>query len=309
MHQGSPWRGGLQKRGRRLESVRAVCALILDLLFPRTCPFCGGVLPFSTPWERARAERRVDFYVCPACAEQLPYLLKKPLQEEAAAAEELWLEAGVSVVASPLCLRPICAKCGRPLSKLQAQTQAGPLCSGCRQHVRLFQRCICLFPYEDQLRRVLAGVKYRHERQAMEALGELAAQQFAPLLLALHPDALVPVPVHRKRLRERGYNQAAVFCSVLAARTGIPMAEWLLRREKNTKAQKELGAAGRMKNLQNAFQPGRCPAGQSVPERVLLVDDIYTTGATLEACTETLFEAGVKEVYGLCICGAAEQAG
>lgn len=376
-------------------------ALALDLIFPRTCPLCGEVLPFAAPWRREEAQaafwealrqegkqpaphlaesakRLSDFYICPACEEKLPYLLNwtdfsgglngvdcaegsdtsrgwKHLNHSdlSGCSEGLWHSDALrsakafskhefacipKLSLQVLPQQPVCEKCGRPLTKPQREGEADgdagaagftgqakapgevavqlsaqsltqapepQLCSGCRKHVRLFRRCFCLFPYDGTLRKALAGIKYHHERQAMEALGELTAFRLGPLLLDLQPAVLVPVPVHRKRLRERGYNQAEVLCRILAKRTGLPMAEKLLLREKNTKAQKELGAVGRMKNLQNAFRPAKRCRG---PKRALLVDDIYTTGATLEACTESLFEAGVEEVYGLCLCGTAEQA-
>ena len=180
------------------------------------------------------------------------------------------------------------------------------LCNGCRKQVRLFERCICLYPYDERMRRVMADVKYRHNRQYLEALAVLCAEELGDDVRRLSPDAAVPVPVHPKRRRKRGYNQAEEFAKAFALRTCIPLLPHALERRKNTQALKLLGASGRAKGLQNAFFAG---SDACAGKTLLLIDDIYTTGATLEACTEALLEAGAARVFGLCICAGEEQFG
>ena len=112
--------------------------------------------------------------------------------------------------------------------------------------------------------------------------------------LSLGYDAIVPVPVHPSRQRKRGYNQATVLAEVMGAELGRPVYEAALYRRKKTAPSKELNAAERLKNLMSAFYAGPIPQDL---RRVLLVDDIFTTGATMESCTRTLLAAGVEEVY------------
>lgn len=144
------------------------------------------------------------------------------------------------------------------------------------------------------------AAKYQHKKEYLQYFAAAAAETFGAELLARSIDALVPVPVHAERRRVRGYNQAEVLCRFLSPRLGeIPVVTDFLQRTKKTKAQKELGEHARVLNLQNAF----CLKHLYTDiKTVLLVDDIYTTGATLEACTEVLLQSGVQKVYGLCIC-------
>ena len=113
-------------------------------------------------------------------------------------------------------------------------------------------------------------------------------------ILKLKVDVLLPIPVHKKRLRQRGYNQSALFTKEVAKELNIGYVEDVLVRNKNTKAQKELSPEQRLANLSAAFA---CAKEAGKYGKVLLVDDIYTTGSTIEACTRLLKEAGVKEVY------------
>jgi ComF family protein len=102
------------------------------------------------------------------------------------------------------------------------------------------------------------------------------------------------VPVHPARQRERGYNQAELIALALARHARLAVCDPLVRTRETTK-QHKLDRAGRLRNLQGAFAPR---PGSRVPQRVILVDDILTTSATLEACASVLREAGAKEVFG-----------
>ena len=232
------------------------------MLFPRQCPLCGDVRPFLM-------EQRpgLEALICPDCLEGLPFI------------------SG-----------PVCSKCGKQLSP--ANISKG-LCSDCQTRIRLFQRNYCLLNYDSRMRDLISDIKYRGKREYTEFLSLLAAQRLGDELNKLDIEALIPVPIHEKRLKKRGYNQAELIASGLSERTGIELRADILKRRLSTKAQKELGHDARVLNLQNAFF-ARIPEGISL-RRVLLLDDIYTTGGTLEACTEALLDAGVSEVYGLCI--------
>ena len=129
--------------------------------------------------------------------------------------------------------------------------------------------------------------------------GDLAAGALAATLLswsldpAEAPQALLPVPLHRGRLRQRGYDQALELARALSAQCGIPLLANRLRRVRRTLPQTELGADARLRNVQGAFAlRGRQPW----PRHVALVDDVMTTGATLAECAHVLLEAGVARV-------------
>ena len=115
----------------------------------------------------------------------------------------------------------------------------------------------------------------------------------------IHPDLILPVPMYYKKRRRRGYNQAEVYGRLLGKVLGIPCIPSLASRVRDTTPQKELSLEQRKKNLRNAFH-----ISENVVEyrRILLVDDIYTTGSTLDSLSVALRELGVKNIFFLCIC-------
>jgi ComF family protein len=112
---------------------------------------------------------------------------------------------------------------------------------------------------------------------------------------------VVPVPLHAARLRERGYNQAALLAREMAHRAALPVNEHTLTRRRATASQVELDAQQRKENVHAAFH---CTDEQLVDQRVLLVDDVCTTGATLEACAEALQDSGARNVCALTLARA-----
>ena len=117
----------------------------------------------------------------------------------------------------------------------------------------------------------------------------------------MNVDVIIPVPVHPSRRRKRGFNQAEVLAKIMGERLGIPVRTDLLTRTKKTLPQKELSAGERLKNLSGAFRAEVIPAEI---RRILLVDDIYTTGSTIEACTRALKTSGAQAIYFVVICMA-----
>lgn len=156
---------------------------------------------------------------------------------------------------------------------------------------------VAAFAYEDRLRRGLARLKYGATPRLAAPLADAAALHGRGLIAVIGPATLVPVPVHADRLRERGYNQASLLATALARRLGVQTAD-LLVRQRPTEKQHRLNRAARLRNLEGAFAlaPGRIP-----PRNVLLVDDILTTSATLEACAKVLRAAGCERVAGFAI--------
>ena len=242
-------------------------AELLDIFFPRKCPVCGRI---------AGAER-----ICPECRASL-------------------------IPVRP----PVCAVCGTALflmpakedasgGHLRVEQAAASLCPSCQAKKRAFDGVRSAFLYEDPAKEMMLRLKYHGARENAEIFAALTAGALMRSFRAVKPDVLVPVPVHKKRLKKRGYNQAELLARALSERTGIPCrTDWVLRTG-STKAQKELNPAERIRNLQNAFAPG---PGIKKSSTVLLIDDIYTTGATLEAVSRVLKRAGVRRVYGFTMC-------
>ena len=143
------------------------------------------------------------------------------------------------------------------------------------------------------MRRTLAALKYTGASRLAPILAELALPTFDQLVALAGPAALVPIPIHRQRLAARGYNQAALLVEGLARRRRIRVAP-ALRRIRPTTKQHRLNRVARLQNLRGAF----AAAGRA-PSVAILVDDIITTTATLEACASVLREAGCEAVYGL----------
>jgi ComF family protein len=156
---------------------------------------------------------------------------------------------------------------------------------------------IAAFEHEGSLRRALQRLKYGGSARIALPLARAAAPALEALTAISGPLPLVPVPVHAARERQRGYNQAALLARALGAAAGLPVLD-LLERRRSTVRQHGLGKAARLHNLRGAFA---LRGGVQAPPQAILVDDILTTSATLEACAQVLHAAGVEQVYGFAI--------
>jgi competence protein ComFC len=187
---------------------------------------------------------------------------------------------------------PFCACCGDAVD-------AGDLCARCQVSPLQIQRIFSVFYFEDVIRDAMHWLKYRGRAVVAKPLGDLMAvywrQRGVPV------DVVVPVPLHAARLRERGYNQAALLARAMARRAGLPVDERTLIRQRSTASQVDLDAKQRKENVRAAF---RCAGSDLMDKRVLLIDDVCTTGATLEACAIALHEGGAREVYALTLARA-----
>ena len=161
-----------------------------------------------------------------------------------------------------------------------------------------FVVAVAAFAHDGPVRRALAALKYSGASRLAPVLARSALPALEPLLAVSGPAVLVPVPVHRDRLRERGYNQAWLIARALGPLARLSCRD-LLARSRPTTKQHRLDRAARLANLRDAFA---VPTGvSSVPDVVIVVDDIVTTTATLEACASVLRSAGVREVYGFAV--------
>ncbi len=189
---------------------------------------------------------------------------------------------------------PTCKKCGKEIASAQEE-----YCADCQRRRHSFEYGLALLNYIEYARRSLSQVKYKNKREYLDFYGAAMVARFGKTLSRIRPDALVPVPIHSSRRRIRGFNQAEVLAESLGNQLGIPVCPEFLIRSRRTQPQKELTPAERLKNLSRAFQAGPIPPGI---RSVVLVDDIYTTGSTAEACTRILKSVGVERVYVLVIC-------
>ena len=194
---------------------------------------------------------------------------------------------------------PVCSRCGK-----QIMSASETLCGDCTDREKSFEGGMALLNYDDLAQRSMVQLKYHGKREYADLYARLAADRFGRRLRQLRPDCLIPVPIHPDKRKIRGYNQAEVLAAGISRYTGIPLRTDLLLRQRSTSAQKELAPEARLINLQRAFTAAE---GVPVPERAVLVDDIYTTGSTMEACTRVLKAAGVKEVWLLSICIGSER--
>lgn len=189
--------------------------------------------------------------------------------------------------ALPFTGSPTCGRCGLPTP---FET---PVCGACKNVDFAFESARAPLRYEGVGKEIVHSLKYRGHTTVVERLA-------APLLEEAMDgrlfDAVVPVPLHRSRLRRRGFNQAALLARALARRINAPVSD-TLQVVRSTRDQVELSAAERRRNVAGAFSAGARARG-----RLLLVDDVFTTGATTSACAAALLRAGAAEVHALTLC-------
>jgi ComF family protein len=177
------------------------------------------------------------------------------------------------------------------------------VCGRCRRGISPLAAGVSLGPFEGSLRTLVHELKYHGRRRVASRLAEeLLAAPGVRLLLS--DDAiLVPVPLHPRRRRERGFNQSELLARELSRRTGLAVIEGALVRRQDSPPQTGLSAAARRRNVASAFAVRRKPA--VVGHRIILIDDVWTTGATALACARMLREAGAAEVRLLAVARAA----
>ena len=256
-----------------LQKMTASARLARDLVYPRRCPVCDRPVQ---PW---------GALICPCCEEMLQKVEG-----------------------------PVCRRCGK-----QLRSGSGSLCRDCRTLPHIFARGMTVFTYHSA-----AGGIFRFKYRGRQEYGAYYGSCMANKLMACAgidgvygsggesginrrygtyrtaptdpigmPDLLVPVPISAHRLQKRGYNQALILAREISRRTRIPVCEGALRRVTDTLPMKNMTPAERQNNLKKAFQA----FGNDVElNSIMLIDDIYTTGATIDACANALYRQGARRV-------------
>ena len=183
---------------------------------------------------------------------------------------------------------PYCLKCGKQLGQEEKE-----YCSDCERIKHLYVQGTALYDYGSMADSVFR-FKYGGRAEYAAFYGRDLYEKKAEWLAGIRPDALVPVPVHSSRMRGRGYNQAYLIARELSRYCGIPVRNNLIGRTRRTKPLKNLSHEERQNNLKKAFKILKNDVKLST---IVIIDDIYTTGSTVDAMSRTFREAGVGQIY------------
>ncbi len=259
---------------RIVAEVKNIAVTALDLCFPQLCAGCGNA------WRQS-----ADGCWCAECKGILPLI--EP---------------------------PLCTCCGLPF--LDSPLSGDHLCEDCRQESFLFDSARSAVLFEGIVRKRIHELKFGGCLHWAPALGELLIETFRKQYRPpptegletslernhLYPDLIVPVPLHIRRLRQRGFNQSAFLAKTMGHRLGIPVHYRAMARKNWTEPQTRLNRRERLKNVKGAFA---VPDPLPVRDRsILLVDDVFTTGTTLNECARALKAAGAAEVHVLTVARA-----
>ena len=188
---------------------------------------------------------------------------------------------------------PLCQKCCTPLL-------TNTFCRRCSSQPLHLNGLRIASNYTEPLRSYIHMFKYNGNRRLGTPLGALLAQAYK--VHRMEADCIIPVPLHPERERERGYNQSQILALACAAQLNLPVHTTLLQRTRPTSSQVHLSWQDRQQNVRAAFQYDSARAEQEIAHRrIVLVDDVCTTGSTLSACAAPLFQAGASEVWGLAL--------
>lgn len=188
--------------------------------------------------------------------------------------------------------KPLCDRCGRPVTSPTA------CCSVCQERPLPLKQIRAAVLFAHPVSKLIHNLKYNGAFALANPLASLMAEAWGAWHMPI--DVVLPIPLHAERERKRGYNQSTLLARAFCQRVGVPFAEDVLQRTRFTTPQVGLSAVDRLKNVQNAFQADRSVLGK----RVLLIDDVCTTGATMAAAANALYAAGAQTVSGYCVARA-----
>ena len=240
-----------------MKELKKIKETVLELVYPTKCPFCGEIV--SAGKKKTAAHNGI----CKECREKYPYISE-----------------------------PRCMCCGKPLTDPVKE-----YCYDCSRQKHFFVDGRSLWVHKDAVENAVYAMKYQNRRIYGQTFGKELAEQFSSYLWKRKITRIVPVPLHLRRKRKRGFNQAEIIAKVLAENTGISMDAGAIKRTRATSPQKELGDKGRKRNIRGAFTAQKSVKG----ENIVLIDDIYTTGSTLDEAARVLKKAGAENVYFLTV--------
>ena len=244
--------------------LRKIAGRALELLYPRLCPVCGRIISGTHPAKGANP------YICEKCYKELNF------------------PDG-----------PRCLKCSRPVSD-----ELEECCRSCSGEKKHFDQGIAVMMHDGAAKKIIYDLKFSNKRDNADMLAFEAAARCREQVAFWAPDVMIPVPLHRKKKRERGFNQAELLSRKLSYYLQdqgimIPVNTDILERASATKPMKTLNSRERRENIRGAFRAVIGKDQITDIRSVMLVDDIYTSGATMSECARVLREAGVSRVYFL----------
>lgn len=176
-------------------------------------------------------------------------------------------------------------------------------CPECMRRERRFSFGVTVFEYDGFMRQAMSNFKFNGWKENADFFVEETVRLCGDRIKQFAPTCLIPVPIHKSRRRFRGFNQSETLAELIGEQLHIPVACDILTRVRKTGYQKKLNGADRAANLRGALRADISDERKKqLTRRVMVVDDIYTTGSTLEACTEALLDAGAETVGVLSIC-------
>lgn len=235
---------------------------IVSILYPRRCPICGKIVV-------PRGE-----LACPQCQ-----TLLVPIEE------------------------PRCKKCSKPVDSEEIE-----YCLDCYTKRHHYKKGFALWVYDANMKKSITEFKFHGRQEYSDFYVDELVKKFHKEIQKIAPDVLVPIPIHKSKHTQRGYNQAEILAKGIGEKLNVPVISHLLKRDRRTLPQKQLNDKERLKNLLQAFSFSREELFKFEEKynkkvrKVMLVDDIYTTGSTIEACTGILLQNDIEEVYFISIC-------
>jgi len=189
---------------------------------------------------------------------------------------------------------PWCEACGVPFAYFVGE---GAVCAACAARTPVFSGARSAFVYDDVSRALVLQLKHAGRTDALKAFGRWMTRAGAEFLA--DAGALVPVPLHPRRLRRRRFNQSLLLARACSRVSGVPVEPHLVARTRATPSQGGLSSKGRTRNVAGAFRVRARHKSEADGRRFVLIDDVFTTGATLEACTRALTRAGAEDVTAI----------
>lgn len=221
------------------------------------------------------------------------YPRRCPLCEDIIQGKETMICLACKKHARPL-EEPRCKKCSKELSSDERE-----YCYDCERNKHFYTCGVAVFPYNKYLRRSVSQFKYHNKREYAVFYVEAMKHHCSRIIKNWEPDLIAPVPLHKSRRRRRGFNQSEILACGLGEKLGIPVVSNLIMRVRPTEPQKELNRKQRKLNLKNSFKINSYDVNL---KSVLLIDDIYTTGTTIDTIACELLKQGAERVYFAVLC-------